>query len=295
MLRLTQLRSTTVALRAARSLHSSRAVGYPRKPPAAPRPPRTAAGEAAIAEDLAEEVGMEMEPNTAWGIENLEDFQEDDTTAAGHIWLDQQRQTLHYLRLIEHEMPKLVAFRKEFVPPTSETPIAVRSISYGGEEHPATVKRAIAVPVSTLPLKDKHAIYKFRLLAGVRWTPYPPKDSGLKDRESGEHGYIKISCEDFPRPAMNLKWASDVLDKLIQEANKSDDQFRDIPYDRRHLDAKAMKAKKGKLKRDLAGGSGRYFSAPSIRDFPRSWLPKLPSRTEQPTSESLSVTPLQAQ
>jgi small subunit ribosomal protein S35 len=101
----------------------------------------------------------------------------------------------------------------------SETPLVVRSISYGGEEHPVTVKRALTVAVSQLPLKDKRAIYKFRLLAGVRWTPTPPKDSGIKLGESAEHGYVKISCEDFPEPAMNLKWVSDRLDDLINEAN----------------------------------------------------------------------------
>ena len=92
-------------------------------------------------------------------------------------------------------------------------------MSYGGEEHPATVKRVLTVAVSQLPLKDEHAIYKFCLLAGVRWTPTPPKDSGIKPGESAERGYVKISCEDFPEPAMNLKWVSDRLDDLIKEAN----------------------------------------------------------------------------
>jgi len=92
-------------------------------------------------------------------------------------------------------------------------------VSYGGEEHPVTVKRALTVAVSQLPLKDRHAIHKFCLLAGVRWTPTPPKDSGIKPGENAEHGYVKISCEDFPEPAMNLKWVSDRLDDLINEAN----------------------------------------------------------------------------
>jgi small subunit ribosomal protein S35 len=92
-------------------------------------------------------------------------------------------------------------------------------MSYPGEEHPAAVKRALTVAVSQLPLKDKRAIHKFRLLAGVRWSPTPPKDSGIKLGESAEHGYVKIACEDFPEPAMNLKWVSDRLDDLVNEAN----------------------------------------------------------------------------
>lgn len=41
---------------------------------------------------------MDLEPPEA----------EDDTTVAGHIMLRQQRQLLYHMRLIEHEMPKLV-------------------------------------------------------------------------------------------------------------------------------------------------------------------------------------------
>jgi small subunit ribosomal protein S35 len=58
------------------------------------------------------------------------------------------------------------------------------------------------------------------------------------------------------------------------------DRFKDIPIDRRHLEAKAAKAKKGKLKRDTAGGVGRYDSPPSIKDFPKSWLPRPSGRTQ---------------
>ena len=167
-----------------------------------------------------------------------------------------------------------------------------------------TVKRALTVAVSQLPLKNKHAIHKFRLLAGVRWTPTPPKDSGINPGENAEHGYVKISCEDFPEPAMNLKWVSDRLDDLINEANarlslhyfkpytgtyrgifqNDKDLFKDIPFDRRHLDAKAAKARKGKLKQDIAGGIGRYVSPPSIKDFPKSWLPRPSERSRVSSS-----------
>lgn len=84
------------------------------------------------------------------------------------------------------------------------------------------LKRTIVAPVAKLPLKNDAAIHKFKLLAGVRWSLEPPRDAGIGPDESGrEHGYIKISCEDFPRPGMNLKWASDALDRLITEANVS--------------------------------------------------------------------------
>ena len=48
----------------------------------------------------------------------------------------------------------------------------------------------------------------------------PPKDAGVgKEEDVGNQGFVKISCEDFPSPAMNLKWASDALDRLIAAAN----------------------------------------------------------------------------
>ncbi|KAF9787238.1 mitochondrial ribosomal subunit protein-domain-containing protein [Thelephora terrestris] len=193
---------------------------------------------------------------------------EDDTTVAGHLMLRQHRQLLYHMRLIEHEIPKLVAFRKPFVPPTPKTPVVVRSISYGGEEHPATLKRVIVVPVAHLPLKDDSARHSLKLIAGSRWTPTPPRDSGIgSDAPGGEHGYVKISCEDFPRPAMNLKWASDALDRLIEEANKSAGTLSDIPTDTRHISSKARKSKKGQHLRIRPG------KRVTIRDFPQEWLP----------------------
>ena len=36
------------------------------------------------------------------------DYDDDDTTSAGHLMLREHRQTLHYLRLIEHDIPRLV-------------------------------------------------------------------------------------------------------------------------------------------------------------------------------------------
>jgi small subunit ribosomal protein S35 len=97
-----------------------------------------------------------------------------------------------------------------------------RSISYGNETHPATLKRTLVVPVSKLPLNSSTAVHGFILLAGVRWSTAPPKDSGLSAAtENDPWGYIKISCEMFPRADMNLKWTVDVLDKLIRTANVS--------------------------------------------------------------------------
>ena len=42
-----------------------------------------------------------------WSLDDIVE-NDDDSSSAGHLYLAQQRQNLHYLRLIEHEMPKLV-------------------------------------------------------------------------------------------------------------------------------------------------------------------------------------------
>ncbi|TFK30357.1 hypothetical protein FA15DRAFT_629478 [Coprinopsis marcescibilis] len=193
-----------------------------------------------------------------------------DSPALGHRMLQHYRKVLHYLRVIEHEMPKLVAYRQPFVPPFStETPIIVRSIDYQGEEHPATAKRVIVVAVDSLPLSDKHAVHKIKLLAGPRWSPNPPKDAGICKQDRWGEGFIKISCDTFQVPEMNLKWASDALDRLIKEANTEAKAYSDVPLDVRHVYAKIRKAKKGDHLR-----AHRPLRPVSVADFPEEWLPR---------------------
>jgi len=158
---------------------------------------------------------------------------------------------------------------------------------YQGESHPAVIKRVIVVPVDRLPLTGEEAIHKIKLLAGSRWTPNPPIDAGVSRNEEWGNGFIKISCESFPKPSMNLRWASDTLDKLVEVANVSifffiiyeyrrciqntEDTFSDMPIDMRHVYAKALKAKKGDHLRN------RVLKRPSVKDFPKEWLPPTPA------------------
>ena len=111
-------------------------------------------------------------------------------------------------------------FRKPFVPPTDSESLVVRTLHYGGEEHPATEKCSITVPVARLQLKTPESVHAAKLLAGTRWTPTPPSNSGIPEAEGGgEHGYIQISCDNFPEGAINLQWCCDALDRLVAEAN----------------------------------------------------------------------------
>jgi small subunit ribosomal protein S35 len=69
---------------------------------------------------------------------------------------------------------------------------------------------------------------KLLLLAGVRWDPMGEEVKYQDERRTLEKvaiekgvGQIKISCERYPEERMNLKWCSDTIDKLIEEANVS--------------------------------------------------------------------------
>ncbi|KAF8342650.1 mitochondrial ribosomal subunit protein-domain-containing protein [Cantharellus anzutake] len=204
----------------------------------------------------------------------MEDFKHDDITSVGHLMLRQQRQTLKYLRLIEMEVPLLAAFRKPVHPvPLSQSPISIRTLSYGGEPHPATNKAVIVAPVSYLPLKSPSAIHKFKLLAGPRWTTDVPRDAGfsgrVKDGEGVAHGFIKISHEAFPLASMNAKWCSDTLEKLIEEANKDSDAFAEMPISHRHIEARVMRQRRGDHR--ITPGP-RSWKKTTIKDIPRRWL-----------------------
>ncbi|KAI5475401.1 hypothetical protein MNV49_001469 [Pseudohyphozyma bogoriensis] len=163
--------------------------------------------------------------------------------------LEERRIYLHYLRLEQLQFKDLVAFRKPFVPPTARECIKVRRQHYQGEAHPADRKASIQFSVSSLPLKTDAARHKFKLLAGPRWNSVTDE--------------VKISCELFPNPNMNEKWCSDVLDKMIKEAENTKDTMADIPLDERPTLARLKKHKQAKMV--------------TIADFPKEWLPASPS------------------
>jgi small subunit ribosomal protein S35 len=75
---------------------------------------------------------------------------------------------------------------------------------------------------------------KLLLLAGVRWDSMGEEVGYQDDMKNFEKvaiekgvGQIKINCERYPEERMNLKWCSDTIDKLIEEANVSADFARE--------------------------------------------------------------------
>ncbi|KAJ1302536.1 hypothetical protein OPQ81_002853 [Rhizoctonia solani] len=186
-----------------------------------------------------------------WDIAKIGADVGNDPTSIGHRLIRERRELLHYLRLIEYDVPRLSRFKKPFQPPSSNSPLSIRTFTYGGEPHAAEHKAILVAPVSQIGLNNPQAVHKFKLLAGVRWSDAPPRDAGFSVGEVGnpsfaEHGYIKISSEHFPEVRMNAKWCSDMLDELIHQANEpSKDSFADLPLDTRHLVSQRLKRRKG--------------------------------------------------
>ena len=95
-------------------------------------------------------------------------------------------------------------FRQPFRKPTPAQLVKVRHQHYQGEAHPVDRKVSITLPVAQLALSSPAALHKFKLIAGPRW-----------DSDKDE---LKISCELFPTDRMNEKWCSDMLDRMVLEA-----------------------------------------------------------------------------
>jgi hypothetical protein len=111
-------RTFTALSRSTRSFSTSSYRAFPRQPPARaaaqsdvdiPRALRQAAETEGITlEDFREaQTGI----RAPWSADDIVE-NENDASSAGHLYLMQQRQNLRYLRLIEHEMPKLVGERE---------------------------------------------------------------------------------------------------------------------------------------------------------------------------------------
>ncbi|KAI8352669.1 mitochondrial ribosomal subunit protein-domain-containing protein [Mortierella sp. GBAus27b] len=161
-------------------------------------------------------------------INNLEEFQFDDSTTAGHDTIETQREIRKYLRITKYDLPKLKAFAKPFQPPSMTQILRFRTSTYVGEpNHPAAPKVVLTVDTKSLPLTNPE-LHKFLLLVGTRYNPVD--------------GQVKFSCEKFQDRSQNFKWLSDTLDKLINEAKKEPEAVSDVPLDLRHA-AKNIKPK----------------------------------------------------
>ncbi|ORY93306.1 mitochondrial ribosomal subunit protein-domain-containing protein [Syncephalastrum racemosum] len=158
--------------------------------------------------------GRGRKPEKKFDVEHMERFQFDDQTTIGHELFENIRTVRQYLRKTEFELPKLSAFKKEFVPPKDDQILKFKSHSYLGEGHPVERKSVLSVNVNKLNLTDAQR-HKFLLLAGPRYN--------VDTQE------LVLSSEKFPYRNQNKKFVSDTLDRLLAEAKDTKDTFADIP------------------------------------------------------------------
>ena len=86
-----------------RQIHNSPSASFPRRVITGVPPPPLLAKTGALAD---EEPGVDDEDERDMPYEEMEDH---GSTSLGHIYLEEQRQMLYYMRLIEHDIPKLVS------------------------------------------------------------------------------------------------------------------------------------------------------------------------------------------
>ncbi|KAL4399750.1 37S ribosomal protein S24, mitochondrial [Malassezia pachydermatis] len=237
----------------------------------------------------------ELTPERSLDLNMMGQFQFDDVPTFGHMRLQKQREMLAYYRLMANEFPKLKGtyvstyadLHEPFQPPAASSFLTFKFTHYQGEEHPDASKVVLTLPVRDLfqskALTSMAAKHKFLLLAGPRWQPptaslverwNAAKQSGDKTWEAlaseSDLGTVKIASKTYPNESQNMKWCSDVLDKMVSEANvrtvggmirltiQAEPSFADVPLDVRPY-----------VKRTSRGGR---TPRPTKADFPAEWL-----------------------
>lgn len=108
---------------------------------------------------------------------------------------------------------------------------------YQGEAHPDTRKVVLTFHIKDLfnweVLSTPLSKHKFLLLAGPRWQPpnasfverwntaLSKGENFLSDicQKEDDLGSVKIASNSMPHESQNMKWCSDVLDRMVSEAN----------------------------------------------------------------------------
>jgi hypothetical protein len=108
--------------------------------------------QAAQTEDITSEDFREahMHIRSQWSLDDIVE-NENDSSSVGHLYLAEQRQNLHYFRLIEHEMPKLVGECRPFhasLDRLSDRPPVTPSVSQTVQ--PSDVRNPARCPVHVL-------------------------------------------------------------------------------------------------------------------------------------------------
>ncbi|WFD03040.1 37S ribosomal protein S24, mitochondrial [Malassezia obtusa] len=212
--------------------------------------------------------------NNPFALNLMKHFQYDDIPTYGHMKLQRQRQMLEYYRLLQHELPQLEQLHEPFQPAPASNLLQFQFTHYQGERHPGARRVVLHVDLRDLfaadVLKTAEAKHKFLLLAGARWSPAQAdvvealNAAQQKGAEALAKAYaelplgsLKIGCSQYPHESQNMKWCSDVLDRMLAEA-QAEPAFTEIPLDVRPY-----------IKSNARGGR---MPMPSAADFPKEWL-----------------------
>lgn len=184
-----------------------------------------------------------------FGLEEIQGTLLEDMTSLSLDELHEHRELRKYYRKIVYELPSLVEFTKEFVPPAGDQVLQFRYTTYFGEDHPSASKVVLEVDIRKLALQ-KAEMTKLMKLAGPRV----------------DHStyVLKMASERFLDPAQNKKYLSDTLDKLIAEAKDTADLFEDIPLDTRHSDKRAARNRRPRFPKSWNQTQNKSIGPPSI-------------------------------
>ncbi|WFC93389.1 37S ribosomal protein S24, mitochondrial [Malassezia brasiliensis] len=239
------------------------------------RAARPAVGDRAFhASAVAPKPRRQRNRNNPFALNQMKHFQYDDIPTFGHVKLQKQRQMLDYYRLLQHEVPQLAQFREPFTPAPASDVLTFELTHYQGEAHPGARKAVLHAEVRELfrasQLTAPAAQIKFLLLAGARWRPANVQvvealnaaraqgtEALQRALDTPDLGTLKISCADYPHETQNMKWCSDVLDRMLSEAQATP-TFDDVPLDVRPY-----------IKSEARGGRLPMARA---ADFPKEWL-----------------------
>lgn len=158
-------------------------------------------------------------PWIAYTMDDVRTFAFDDMPSIHQEMIEEGREMRRFLRKTKFELPELTKFVKEFVPPTPDQCIQIRLQHYQGEEHPVSRKAVASISVSAVAKAenlDSKQVQRLILLAGPRY----------------KNDTIKISCEDFPHRAQNMKFISDTIKKLLTSAREGG-EWDDLPIPKR--------------------------------------------------------------
>lgn len=184
-----------------------------------------------------------MHSNKATWEKGLESFKFDELPTVAQDNLSKLLNLQEYQRIAAFELPLLMKYREEYIPPQNKThPIKYRYTTYLGEDdHPNNRKVVLSCYTKNLGLNDKQ-LHKFKLLS--------------RDRYDHTTDLFKMSSDKFTESAQNARYLHDVLQNLLKEAKDlSEDDFSDIPLDRTHI-----------IKRER-----RNKNKKNIGSFPEEW------------------------